>query len=188
MWNWSARLTARCTALAAAMLLSGAVAHACENAPVAGGAASFTSCDTPWKLIQSNAQEEIYFCDAEGCPEETILRFSLEEMAESDRALERDALLVDWTRRQLPDAMEGYAIEPLEPINVRTLNQLTGVLIAMRLTETATDAAYVSLAFRIPRKTDYVVPNITGRGELSELYPLLAGALNGITLQRELPQ
>lgn len=196
MWTLSARafhgLTEaalfRPLAIAAALLWSVAAAQACESVAVARNAALFTSCDLPWRLIQSNAEEEIYFCDGDGCPDETILRFTVEEMTQADRALDRNALMIDWTKRQLPEAMDGYTIETLDPINVRTFNEITGIMIAMRLTETATGTRYVSLAFRIPRQTDYVVPNVTGRGEMSELYPLLAQALNGLSLQEEKPQ
>lgn len=187
MWNSSGRTAAafRPAVAGVALLLSVVIAGACENAAVARNAALFTSCDLPWRLIQSNAQEEIYLCEGDGCPEETILRFTVEEMTPADRALGRDALMIDWTKRHLPDTLDGYTIETLDPINVRTLNGMTGIMIAMRLTETATDTRHVSLAFRIPREGDYVVPNVTGRGEMSELYPLLAGALDGVRLHEE---
>lgn len=189
MWIWSGSKTLfRPLAIAAALLWSGAAAQACESAAVAQNTALFTHCDLPWRLIQSNAEEEIYFCDGDGCPQETILRFTVEDIKEADRVFDRNALMIEWTKRQLPATMGSYTIEALDPINVRTFNGITGIMIAMRLTDTATSTRYVSLAFRIPRQTDYVVPNVTGRGEMSELYPLLAQALNGLSLQEEKPQ
>jgi hypothetical protein len=177
------KITAAALAFLAVIACGTTSAFACDTRAVAGGAAEFNSCETPWTWLREDESESLYQCASDVCSGVTVLRITLRNIAEPDLALSREQLLQSWTETKLPKDFEGYTIEMPEPISIANIGGKQGVLIPSKLT--APDGtAMTSFAFRIPLEKHYVVANATGQAEPDVIRKGLEAAVGKLTITK----